>query len=118
LRRRLEERCKKGIARQHERLRRAAAAGVPLAAGSDMYGAIPGLTRGQASRRVLTAYAEAGLSPGSLEAGKLADVLAVKGDPLKDLGALEQVRFVMVMKEGRVVLDARAGEGQAEGSVR
>ncbi|WP_395846264.1 amidohydrolase family protein [Cystobacter fuscus] len=137
LRRRLEERCKKGIARQHERLRRAAAAGVPLAAGSDMYGAIPGLTRGQASRRVLTAYAEAGLSPvdilrmatvnaaellrlhdrlGSLEAGKLADVLAVKGDPLKDLGALEQVRFVM--KEGRVVLDARAGEGQAEGAVR
>ncbi|MFY0577584.1 amidohydrolase family protein [Cystobacter fuscus] len=110
---------------------------MPLAAGSDMYGAIPGLTRGQASRRVLTAYAEAGLSPvdilrmatvnaaellrlhdrlGSLEAGKLADVLAVKGDPLKDLGALEQVRFVM--KEGRVVLDARAGEGQAEGAVR
>ena len=46
----------------------------------------------------------------------IADVLAVKGDPLKDLGALEQVRFVM--KEGRVVLDARAGEGQAEGAVR
>lgn len=32
---------------------------------------------------------------GSLEAGKLADLIAVPGDPLKDIGALERVHFVM-----------------------
>ncbi|WP_400191874.1 amidohydrolase family protein [Hymenobacter sp. B81] len=37
---------------------------------------------------------------GSLEPGKLADVVAVDGDPLQDIGAMMQVRFVM--KEGRV----------------
>jgi imidazolonepropionase-like amidohydrolase len=38
---------------------------------------------------------------GSLEAGRHADVIAVDGDPLKDIRTLERVRFVM--KEGRVV---------------
>ncbi len=37
---------------------------------------------------------------GSLEAGHLADVVAVEGDPLKDVAVLERVVFVM--KEGRV----------------
>ncbi|MFN7957994.1 MAG: amidohydrolase family protein [Holophagaceae bacterium] len=39
---------------------------------------------------------------GSLEAGRVADVIAVEGDPLADLGALERVRFVM--KGGKVAL--------------
>lgn len=37
---------------------------------------------------------------GTLEAGKLADVIAVDGDPLGDMGAMERVVFVM--KEGQV----------------
>lgn len=38
---------------------------------------------------------------GSLEPGRSADIIAVDGDPLKDIRTLERVRFVM--KEGRVV---------------
>jgi imidazolonepropionase-like amidohydrolase len=37
---------------------------------------------------------------GSLSAGKSADIIAVRGDPLADIGVLERVSFVM--KEGRV----------------
>jgi imidazolonepropionase-like amidohydrolase len=32
---------------------------------------------------------------GTLEPGKLADIIAVPGDPLVDVGVLENVRFVM-----------------------
>jgi imidazolonepropionase-like amidohydrolase len=38
---------------------------------------------------------------GSIEGGKCADIIAVSGDPLKDLIELERVRFVM--KGGQVV---------------
>ncbi|HEY3122331.1 MAG TPA: amidohydrolase family protein, partial [Vicinamibacteria bacterium] len=37
---------------------------------------------------------------GTLEAGKQADIVAVPGDPLTDIRATENVRFVM--KGGRV----------------
>jgi imidazolonepropionase-like amidohydrolase len=37
---------------------------------------------------------------GTVEAGKLADIVAVPGDPLEDVNRLEKVRFVM--KEGVV----------------
>ena len=40
---------------------------------------------------------------GALEAGKLADLIAVEGDPLKDVTVLERVRFVM--KGGQVFRD-------------
>jgi len=36
-----------------------------------------------------------------LKAGALADIIAVEGDPLADLAALQKVKFVM--KDGRVV---------------
>ena len=42
---------------------------------------------------------------GSLEPGKWADLVAVRGDPLQDVRVLEDVAFVM--KEGRVYKDAR-----------
>ena len=38
---------------------------------------------------------------GSIEAGKLADIVAVPGDPLADISVLEKVSFVM--KDGMVV---------------
>jgi imidazolonepropionase-like amidohydrolase len=48
---------------------------------------------------------------GRLEAGLLADVIAVPGDPLSDIGVTEDVRFVM--KGGQVYRhdDASAGAG-------
>ncbi len=38
---------------------------------------------------------------GSLSVGRAADIVAVEGSPLEDIGAMQRVRFVM--KEGRVV---------------
>ncbi|MFQ5753747.1 MAG: amidohydrolase family protein [bacterium] len=40
---------------------------------------------------------------GSIEAGKYADIIAVKGDPLKDIQVLEKISFVM--KNGVVIKD-------------
>jgi len=37
---------------------------------------------------------------GSISKGKLADIIAVRGDPLQNVRLLEDVRFVM--KEGRI----------------
>jgi imidazolonepropionase-like amidohydrolase len=38
---------------------------------------------------------------GTIEAGKFADLIAVSGDPVTDIGELERVRFVL--KGGEVV---------------
>jgi imidazolonepropionase-like amidohydrolase len=38
---------------------------------------------------------------GSLEKGKYADLVAVSGDPLKDISEMKRIRFVM--KGGKVV---------------
>jgi imidazolonepropionase-like amidohydrolase len=40
---------------------------------------------------------------GTIEPGKFADLVAVPGDPVADIGELERVRFVM--KGGRVIRD-------------
>jgi imidazolonepropionase-like amidohydrolase len=44
---------------------------------------------------------------GSIEPGKLADIIAVDGDPLRDITVMERVRFVM--KGGLVVRDELSG---------
>jgi len=100
---------------QRSRLRRAIAAGVPIAAGSDMY-VDYGLPQGEAARRTLLAYGDAGVPPaqvlqmatvsaarllgresliGVIKPRAFADIIAVDGDPGTDLRALERVRFVM-----------------------
>jgi len=62
-----------------------------------------GMTAMQAIQAATTADAELlGVSQklGSITRGKLADIIAVRGDPLQNVRLLEDVRFVM--KEGRV----------------
>jgi len=62
-----------------------------------------GMTAMQAIQAATTADAELlGVSQklGSITRGKLADIIAVRGDPLQNVRLLEDVRFVM--KEGRI----------------
>lgn len=124
------------VAAHRERLARAIRLGVPIAFGSDEYYQLAGDTRGEASLMALRAYQASGLSPletlraatigaadllgqadrlGSIEAGKAADVIAVDGDPLKDVADLRRVRFVM--KAGRVFRDD-AGAARPAGADR
>ena len=112
-----------------ERLMRAVRMGVPIAAGSDEYYDIPGMSRGQASHLMFRAYSDAGMSPleiiraatingaellglerriGTVEANKLADLIAIDGDPLTNVTDLAKVRFVM--KGGAVVRNGQVKE--------
>lgn len=107
-----------------ERIRRAVAAGLPLAIASDAYYAEDGMTRGQRAAAIYHRYVAAGMTnlavlraatlvPGALldpehplgtiAPGALADIIAVRGNPLEDISALERVGFVM--KGGTVALD-------------
>ncbi len=91
--------------------RKQVAAGVPMAAGSDV-GPFPHGTQA----RELVSMVKHGMTPlavlqadllngakllgwegqiGALETGYLADIIAVSGDPLQDIGAVENVSFVM-----------------------
>ena len=104
-----------------DRLRRAIKAGVTIAAGSDNYINFE-VPQGIAAKRVFSAYLESGADPAQIlqwatfNAGKLvadsrigvirpkalADIIAVAGDPTKDLTAIDKVKFVM--KNGAVYL--------------
>jgi imidazolonepropionase-like amidohydrolase len=100
----------------HEHVRKAIALGVPVAFGTDATVYPSGL-----NARELAVLVELGMTPlaaiqsatlgaarllglqdrlGVVEPGMLADLVAVDGDPLADVRALEKVRFVM--KAGRV----------------
>ena len=102
---------------QYEWVGRAIRAGVKVAVGSDFGGYDARL-----NAREIAAVAEAGMTPmqaiqavtrvnaellgwedriGTIEPGKLADLVAVAGDPLADLSELERPVFVML--GGRVV---------------
>jgi len=109
--------------RRYDRLvQRVRKSGVRFAAGSDMCWFSPGKTRGEASLEALLNLRQAGMPAldviraittsaaemlgwqdriGSIEPGKLADLVAVSGDPIADVTELERVRFVM--KGGEVV---------------
>src|SRR5213596_2620376 len=54
-----------------------------------------------------------GQKVGTLEKGKLADIIAVPGDPTSDVTATERVSFVM--KEGKII---RQGPRTAQGTVK
>jgi imidazolonepropionase-like amidohydrolase len=102
-------------------LEQAIRGGVKVALGTDMMPAEPfdGTT---ATVRELEFYVKAGMTPvealqsatlkpaewletaddlGSIEVGKLADLIAVDGDPTQDISRLRQLRFVM--KDGHIV---------------
>jgi imidazolonepropionase-like amidohydrolase len=103
-------------------VRRVLKSGVKFAAGSDMGWFYPGKTRGQASVSRFPTLHEAGMQPldviraittnaaemlgwqdriGAIEPGRLADLVAVAGDPIADITELERVKFVM--KGGQLV---------------
>jgi imidazolonepropionase-like amidohydrolase len=104
-----------------ESLRKAIAAGVKVAFGTDA-GVYP---HGENAKE-FAVYVKMGMTPlaalrtgttiaadvlgktdrGSIAAGKLADLIAVPGDPLQDITATERVNWVM--QGGNVVKDTRA----------
>ena len=109
---------------QRESFQRAVKAGTKMAFGTDA-GVYPhgdngkqffymvkfGMTPAQAIRAATTGAADLiGRSKdvGSIEAGKFADVIAVTGDPLRDVRVLENVGFVM--KGGTIYKDTISGK--------
>ena len=51
-----------------------------------------------------------GKETGTLEAGKYADIIAINGDPLKDIRILQdKEKIKIVMKEGQIMVDRRPG---------
>lgn len=106
-----------------ESLRKAIAAGVPIAFGTDA-GVFP---HGENAKE-FAVYVKLGMTPlealrtatlhaatlldrtdrGVIEAGRLADLVAVPGDPLSDIAVTERVQWVML--GGRVVRDDRGGD--------
>ena len=111
------------IGKNLESARRAIEAGVRLGMGSDAvftgfgqntrelaWFVKAGLTPAQALQTATTIAAELlgqAESLGKVRAGMLADLVAVEGDPLKDIDAvIKGVRWVM--KDGAVVVDKRS----------
>jgi imidazolonepropionase-like amidohydrolase len=110
------EKANQVMAAQLQNFRKAVAAGVKIAFGTDI-GVCPfgrngrefnfmvenGMTPMQAIRAATVGAADLlGISAkvGSIETGKSADLIAVRGDPLSQVRLLENIQFVM--KEGRI----------------
>lgn len=104
-----------------ERLRRAYAQGVDIAFGADVTDQKNGHTRGSLTISFIASYLDAGVTPadllriltingarlmdldadkGTVTVGKMADLIALSGNPLDDPNALKDVSFVM--KRGAV----------------
>jgi imidazolonepropionase-like amidohydrolase len=119
---RVKAHATQSVQRNADRLRRALTAGVKIAYGTDAMFNFDGLTRGGTAKLTARAYAEAGMPPleilrsatarasellgmkddvGAIAPGMVADLVALDGDPLADIRALERVR--LVMKAGKVM---------------
>jgi imidazolonepropionase-like amidohydrolase len=106
-------------------IQRVLKSGVKFAMGTDMCWFRPGKTCGEATVATFVKLHQAGVPAlhviravtsnaaemlgwgdriGAIEPGKFADLVAVAGDPVADIGELERVRFVM--KSGQVVRNA------------
>lgn len=109
-----------------EVLQRLVKNGITIVSGSDDYIDL-NMPQGQGARKVLTAYAECGMSVldilratsvnaakhlrlegriGVIKPGSFADIIAVEGDLGKDIRVLENIRFVM--KDGTIYKEAPA----------
>ena len=118
----VEAKARAAIARIRETFKRAVAKKVPIAFGTDA-GVYPHGRNAEEFRHMV----ELGMRPvdalraatsidaelfgiadrlGSIEAGKIADIIAVPGNPLQDIRQTEQVFFVM--KEGTIYRNDRA----------
>jgi imidazolonepropionase-like amidohydrolase len=113
-----------------ESVQRALQAGVKIVAGTDAGGHEHGI-----NAQELQYLVEAGLTPmqalqagtswaadclgmeadiGTLEVGKLADIVVVDGDPLRDITLLQNLqRIVLVFKGGKRCVDRRAPQGES-----
>ncbi len=99
-----------------DRLQRAMKIGVKIAMGSDAWASVSGKTRGEASLFELRKLQEEGMpnidiirsstvnaaelmgwsdQVGELAVGQFADIIAVAGDPVQEIGLLQSVQFVM-----------------------
>ncbi|CAG4997651.1 Imidazolonepropionase [Dyadobacter sp. CECT 9275] len=114
-----------GVERYQQRIKRALAANVKIAFGSDMYFLDAKRNRGQVTVSTYHSYIAAGMNNvqilqsatmhpgvliagdgkvGLLEKGYFADIIAVEKNPLLNIEAIENVVFVM--KEGKVIKTA------------
>ncbi len=92
------ERADKAAAEHREWFQRALAAGVRMAL--------------LAATRDAAGLCGVGAALGTIEPGKLADLIVVAADPLQDITNLRTLR--LVFKEGRLVADHRAGARQVD----
>jgi imidazolonepropionase-like amidohydrolase len=120
------ERADQAAGEHREWFRRALGAGVRMALGSDIrplkeaallelgLWVKDGATPRQALLAATRDAAElcgVGATLGTIEPGKLADLIVVAADPLEDITSLRKLR--LVFKEGRLVADHRTREKQA-----
>jgi len=108
-----------GLKKTFKKLR---SAGVYIAAGTDS--GTPGVVIGKGLHKELELMVEAGISPmeaimagtrnaadnlgkvselGTIEPGKLADIIAVSGDPLKDIRNTREIK--LVIKDGKILVN-------------